>query len=370
MSITTQCASFAATLLAQSSAAPAPTPTPTTLPAEPAAGLIIWSVALLLAAFIFWRTRAYRPSTILGPPRLDPHEPLGPYMVAEGIALFAWIMIPALYAMSTASLQSPPGGPTSIPATTPATTRAADPSNPLNLTPREMVSIHAVAGAIPVILIFILYRAQRHPGLSRLGLTQANLPRALPAALAGSLFVIPVIFWFSIFLVWLFQLLRVEHPQKHQLLLLLDQTRDLITRLLMVVAAVVVAPIFEELLFRAHFQTILSHLFARRRITYGPSTPPPFDLPYPPPPGVMHPLTYENRPPSRWESHPGAPARWAAVLITSLLFAAVHEWWTAPAIFLLSLCFGYVYERTGNLYVPILMHIAFNGVSIILSTFA
>jgi membrane protease YdiL (CAAX protease family) len=34
-----------------------------------------------------------------------------------------------------------------------------------------------------------------------------------------------------------------------------------------------------------------------------------------------------------------------------------------PAIFILSLCLGAVYERTNNLWMPLGMHIAFNALS-------
>jgi hypothetical protein len=53
-------------------------------------------------------------------------------------------------------------------------------------------------------------------------------------------------------------------------------------------------------------------------------------------------------------------ARWIAVIITSVVFALVHPLWTAPLIFLLAVCLGYAYERTGSLWVPIVMHAMFN----------
>jgi membrane protease YdiL (CAAX protease family) len=53
-------------------------------------------------------------------------------------------------------------------------------------------------------------------------------------------------------------------------------------------------------------------------------------------------------------------SRWIAVIITSAVFALVHPLWTAPLIFLLALCLGYAYERTGSLWVPITMHAMFN----------
>jgi membrane protease YdiL (CAAX protease family) len=64
---------------------------------------------------------------------------------------------------------------------------------------------------------------------------------------------------------------------------------------------------------------------------------------------------------------PGAAARWGAIVLTSLCFAAIHPGlWMMPPIFFLSLCVGYAYERTGNLWAPITMHAVFNTTSTIL----
>ena len=40
-----------------------------------------------------------------------------------------------------------------------------------------------------------------------------------------------------------------------------------------------------------------------------------------------------------------------------------------PPLFVLAVCFGYVYERTGKLWVPIVMHALFNAVSITIALF-
>jgi len=40
-------------------------------------------------------------------------------------------------------------------------------------------------------------------------------------------------------------------------------------------------------------------------------------------------------------------------------FASLHQMDQAPIIFVLSLGLGYVYERTGNLWAPIILHVAF-----------
>ena len=49
--------------------------------------------------------------------------------------------------------------------------------------------------------------------------------------------------------------------------------------------------------------------------------------------------------------------------VPDIAFSVVHEAWTIPPIFFLSLCLGYAYERTGNLWTVMFMHAAFNTTS-------
>jgi hypothetical protein len=63
--------------------------------------------------------------------------------------------------------------------------------------------------------------------------------------------------------------------------------------------------------------------------------------------------------------------RWTGIIITSIIFVAMHvgaaQWHALPALFVLSLGFGWVYERTGRLAAPIAMHITFNGINLALA---
>ncbi len=103
------------------------------------------------------------------------------------------------------------------------------------------------------------------------------------------------------------------------------------------VSALVLAPLFEEIIFRGLFQTALVHTGA-------------------------------------------FAARWSPVLLISLLFTMFHisaviirdergnfeqfAWQALVTLFVLSLCLGYVYERTGSLWPSIVMHAAFNALNI------
>jgi membrane protease YdiL (CAAX protease family) len=62
---------------------------------------------------------------------------------------------------------------------------------------------------------------------------------------------------------------------------------------------------------------------------------------------------------------PTAGQRWGAIVLTSVVFAAVHgSVEQGVVLFVLSLGLGYVYERTGNLWAPIVLHAVFNGVNL------
>ncbi len=128
--------------------------------------------------------------------------------------------------------------------------------------------------------------------------------------------------------------------QQHQQLKLITEYTQLPLRIMIFVVAVVIASMFEELLFRGLFQTtIRSYLVARRSSLV-----------------------------ARVTGH-GSQATncaWVAILISSVLFAAVHantgHW---PALFVLGVCLGYAYEKSGSLFRPIFIHSLFNAVSII-----
>ncbi|MFH1884685.1 MAG: CPBP family intramembrane glutamic endopeptidase [Planctomycetota bacterium] len=131
--------------------------------------------------------------------------------------------------------------------------------------------------------------------------------------------------------------------QQHEQLKLVTEYPQLPLRIMIFVVAVVIASLFEEMIFRGLFQTtIRSYLVAR------PSWP------------CFHGLEARA---TRVTDRYGA---WAAILISSGLFAATHadtgHW---PALFVLGVCLGYAYEKSGSLFRPIFIHSLFNAASII-----
>ena len=61
-----------------------------------------------------------------------------------------------------------------------------------------------------------------------------------------------------------------------------------------------------------------------------------------------------------------AHGAWPAIAISSLLFTMTHadagHW---PALFVLGICMGYAYEKSGSLFRPIFIHSIFNAISVI-----
>jgi len=130
--------------------------------------------------------------------------------------------------------------------------------------------------------------------------------------------------------------------QQHQQLKLITEHSQLLPRILIVFVAVIIAPLLEEMLFRGLFQTtIRSYLEAFRSL-----------------------LVRQNAPDEkRTADRNGA---WPAIVISSGLFTITHDnpghW---PALFVLGICMGYAYEKSGSLFRPIFIHSIFNTISII-----
>jgi membrane protease YdiL (CAAX protease family) len=191
---------------------------------------------------------------------------------------------------------------------------------------------------VPVASLGILVLADalaRRRTKHHLGLNLRNLPSGIVIGAIGMLIAMPLVYSSMVIAEWTYQRAGYVHPPEHDLLKRMGETADPLIKYLAVVAAVVVAPVWEELLFRGYVQTLLSEGIFRMRI-------------------MADPLDTRRTPREAW----------IAILLTSLLFASIHATWTGPPIFVLAVCLGFAYERSGNLWVPITMHAAFNGAMI------
>jgi membrane protease YdiL (CAAX protease family) len=192
--------------------------------------------------------------------------------------------------------------------------------------------------------------------LTPLGFSAGQARRGLATGIALALVFIPLVFAAAIVTEFVYRAAGYSHPSEHELLRVLGNASEPIVRVVLVLGATVVAPVAEELLFRGHAQTIMRRALARvarpRRVARG------FPLDNQP--------TDESEGFAQDSNVPPAWATWGAIVLASALFASVHAPWTWPPIFLLSLCLGWAYEQSGNLWAPVAVHAAFNMISTII----
>jgi membrane protease YdiL (CAAX protease family) len=116
-------------------------------------------------------------------------------------------------------------------------------------------------------------------------------------------------------------------------------------------AAVVVAPVVEEVLFRLLLQGWLERVFARE-IAAGRGS------------GRGGEFGGDGAPPRREAAaEPSGPAGGASILVASLVFAAIHPWPDSVPLFFFAIALGWLYWRTHRLLPCIVLHAALNGFS-------
>ena len=116
--------------------------------------------------------------------------------------------------------------------------------------------------------------------------------------------------------------------QQHQQLEMISEYTQWPLRIMIVFVAVIIAPLLEEMLFRGFVQTTIRSFFNIRN------------------------------------------SAWPAIAASSVFFAIMHEdpghW---PALFILGVCLGYSYEKSGSLLRPIVIHLFFHAYSITAALF-
>ena len=187
--------------------------------------------------------------------------------------------------------------------------------------------VFCVGATLTVIVIIVLARAHFARRLKGFGLNMRTCGKDLWAGSLNLLAVWPLIMaaiWMTVRIAERFYDQDYQ-MQQHQQLELVTEHPQLMLQILIVAGAVVIVPLFEELMFRGLIQTMMrSFLFQAG-----------------------------NR-------------AWLAIVFSSGLFAIMHEepghW---PALFVLGACMGYAYEKSGSLLRPIFIHAIFNATSLI-----
>ena len=249
-------------------------------------------------------------SADLPPGPLLPEEKESPstlFAIAAAAFLAQWVVTPALYQIISGRALFPASQ---------STTQALS-----QIDPRDLVALSVAAPIVGMVTLVIANLLWRKRAFERLGFTLAHLRRSgWKFGLISAAIVLPAAFGVNLLTEKIWNSIHFAHPTEHDLLKIMGDDSSRFVRIAIIVSATILAPVFEEFFFRGMLQS------ACRMIM---------------------------------------PA-WAAIMISSIAFAAVHPLWMAPPIFFLAVCLGYVYSRTTNLWVPIIVHAAFNSLSVAL----
>jgi membrane protease YdiL (CAAX protease family) len=313
--------------------------------------LVPWIIFVVIALAGAAVTGLFSARAVSGPYRLPvANGALLRLMLAATIGVFVWLLSQQLYMQ----IRHP-----SVTTTQPAAVTEAE------LSPLDWVFVSTVPPwlgftAVVAADVALLGGASE---VERLGLRRDPLPGAA-RGLVGILIASPMIWFVSSITEWAYEVRHYVHPQEHELLKVMGDTTSPAARTALIIGAVILAPLFEETIFRAHVQTFLRELLCKLSgvlpVVSAPSKQE----------GVEEPLPFAEV--TRNAADPGVsvtPSRtvvwqtWTAILIASALFTMVHPRWMWPPIFFLAICLGYAYERTGNLWTSIVMHSLFNATS-------
>jgi hypothetical protein len=199
----------------------------------------------------------------------------------------------------------------------------------VQLTPNQNTVLQILSPCVGFLVLLVGDALCRDGIVRSLGFDPRGLVGGFLAGCLTLFIIFPVIFWTMV----MAQHWQRFHPARHALFQTMTQVPSPLAKATLGFTAIIAVPFFEEYLFRGHLQTLLRRGFTTlwRRL-FGASA-----------------------------AQPLAPI-WLAVIVTSLLFALAHPTWEKPGIFLLALAMGYVYERTGNLWSCITVHVLFNAV--------
>ncbi len=197
------------------------------------------------------------------------------------------------------------------------------------------LSIGAIAAMAIIIFLARVHFARRLKGF---GLNAKTIHKDFFAAFLNLLSIWPIVMLMIILTTFLGKLIWGQEfeIQQHQELELITAYPQWQLRILIFVVAAVIAPVLEEMLFRGLFQTVIRSFLESR----------------------------DSKLEGRYHA-------WIAIFISSGLFSMVHgnvpHW---PALFALSVCMGYAYEKSGSLFRSIFIHSLFNASSIIAALYS
>jgi membrane protease YdiL (CAAX protease family) len=251
--------SFAAAATARPLAqvpAPVPAPTPTTpAPAtKPAQELstpttIAFGLVLLALAFVGLALAGVsRGGSIRGPQRLPPGSPVLPILIVFLIGATCWFGGQAvIFGVLDYRYAATHGG----------ERLSLDKIDAWDLA--ILATVPALAAMLVMLAGDMIFRLLRP-----IGLRLSHLPRMLFVGIAAGVVSLLLVYGSSSLLQVFYEWVRYEHPSEHELLGAMKEA-SATAQVMLVIGACAVAPLFEELLFRGHMQTLLTRLFLGAR---------------------------------------------------------------------------------------------------------
>lgn len=190
---------------------------------------------------------------------------------------------------------------------------------------KDLLSYSAIGGfeIILIVAMLIVARMFFARRLKGFGLEVQTIPTDLGVAFVNLWAVVPVVIALVWVVGWLGQIFQGDEFQmqlNEGLKTILTYNDKPYVKIMIIIFAVLIAPVFEEILFRGFLQSAI------RKVMKGP---------------------------------------WIGILLTSIFFAMMHPWMHWPALFALSVCLGYSYEKNGSLFRPIFIHMFFNLINIL-----
>jgi membrane protease YdiL (CAAX protease family) len=289
-------------------------------------GACTWLILVLVVGRVM---KLFRTDSIVGPERLGHNESGWLLMSNLGVGIAAGFSVPMLFGPAVAKM-----------------------------TPdQRLVVLNLAVYVVGFVALLVVSRMWRGEQTARLGLRPSKIGIGLIGGITALAIIDPVVIVTGVGVEFVFKQLRLP-LQTHPMLTVMGEIPK---RSWLFAASVstacLVGPLTEELVFRGMLQTALGRGFAvwfDRRHADAPLLLAPVTSPV----NSSNVLSYE--PPRRFTGT-SASSRWAAVIVTSLAFAAIHQSkaFFVP-LFVLSVGFGYLYERTGNLWATVACHGLFN----------
>jgi membrane protease YdiL (CAAX protease family) len=304
--------------------------------------------------------------------------PWGKWSIITIINVYIFFQLAAVYVHR----DSPkPAGAASNPQVAKVETKAP------TISSRDQLLLGSAVNAAILAVILPLLRVMSDARASDLGLPGRPLGRNLLTGVVSYLILAPIVFGTMLIAV------QIWKPRAHPVLQMISTQLSPSVAALALVAAVVLAPLTEEILFRGVLLGYFTRISCRLpRTAHSPVSElhgsdlardqaleidrrdeAPFIVgdaslqtalaaanPYAPPDGPLSKPAAKPRPP-----RVNAVSLLLPNILVSVIFAALHgPQWPAPVpLFLLSLGLGYLYQRTGSIVAPIALHATFNGVS-------